>query len=167
MTELVRDLESALEAIRNLNGSLPAYPDLAARLGQAHAFYILEQEGHEPLFGFSKFVGYQGLTAEDYLENYKNLNGRNTEQALASWFEELRYASPAYNAMLEKLRALLAQFGKKPREGRDQKVRLLVVRPEYRKCAGEKAEDRRILDLLIAVADFLPAEQRLQLRAAL
>jgi hypothetical protein len=43
----------------------------------------------------------------------------------------------------------------------------MVLRPEYRKTNSQTDEDRRLLELMLAVADLLPAKQRLELRAAL
>ena len=166
MPNLVNNLDSALNAIRTLNENLHDHPELADRLGQAHAFYVLE-DGGEPLFGFSKFVGYDGLTPEAYLRDYKSLDGRNTEHALSKWFEELRYGTPAYEELYEQLTEWLAEFGKRPRGGESQKVRLMVLRPEFRKATSQTDEDRRLLELMLAVADLLPANQRLELRAAL
>lgn len=166
MPNLVTSLDSALAAIKTLNGSLHEYPELADRLGQAHAFYVLEgDEG--PSFGFSKFVGYEGLTPDDYLRDYKSLDGRNTEHALSKWFVELRFGSPAYEDLFKQLSEWLGTFGKRPRGGEAQKVRLMVVRPEFREAASSEGEDRRLLQLMLAVADLLPANQRLELRAAL
>lgn len=167
MPNLVTSLNSALASIVRLNESLPDQPELAERLGQAHAFYVLEQEHGKRLFGFSKFVGYDGLSPEEYLNDYKSLDGRNTEHALAKWFEELRHGSPAYETLFEQLTDWLAQYRKRPRGGEKQKVRLMVVRPEFREVNPSKGEDRRLLDLMIAVADMLPHSQRHELRAAL
>lgn len=166
MPNLVTNPGSTLEAIKTLNVSLPEYPELADRLGQAHAFYVLEEEGG-PLFGFSKFVGYEGLTPDDYLRDYKSLDGRNTEHALSKWFDELRFGSPAYEDLFEKLTIWLAEFGKRPRGGDAQKVRLMVLRSEFREPTSSAEEDRRLLELMLAVADILPANQRHELRAAL
>jgi len=166
MPNLVTKLDSALSAIGTLNASLHDHPELADRLGQAHAFYVLENE-EKPLFGFSKFVGYDGLTPEDYLRDYKALDGRNTEHALSRWFEELRFGTPAYEELFEQLTEWLAEFGKRPRGGKSQKVRLMVLRPEYRETTASNGDDRRLLELMLAVADLLPANQRLELRAAL
>ncbi|KZE33145.1 hypothetical protein IMF23_04570 [Chelatococcus daeguensis] len=166
MPNLVTRLDSALDAIRALNENLHQHPELADRLGQAHAFYVLE-DGDKPLFGFSKFVGYEGLTAEGYLRDYKSLDGRNTEHALSKWFEELRFGTPAYEELFEQLTDWLSEFGKRPRGGDSQKVRLMVLRPEYRETNSQTDEDRRLLELMLAVADLLPAKQRLELRAAL
>lgn len=167
MHTLVASPGKAFEAIRELNKILPSNPSLSDRLGQAHAFYVLEQQNAEPLFGFSKFVGYDGLTASSYLLDYKRLDGRNTEHALSKWFEELRFGTPAYNAMYAKLSAWLARFGKRPREGKSQKVRLMVVRSDFLDRQKNSAPDRKLLDLLLAVVDLLPAAQRHELRAKL
>ena len=51
MRKLVNNLDSALSGIELLNRELPNYPELADRLGQAHAFYVLERDGREPMFG--------------------------------------------------------------------------------------------------------------------
>ena len=48
-----------------------------------------------------------------------------------------------------------------------QKVRLMVVRSEFRLVDSLGGEDRKLLDLMIAVADLLPLKQRHELRAAL
>lgn len=167
MNKLVRNLEDALNGIETLNSILPKSPELADRLGFAHAFYILEEKGDPPLFGFSKFIGYKNLDADAYLNNYKKLDGRNTEHALDEWFEELRYDSPAYRDMFAELKDWMATFDKKPRGGERQKVRLMVVRPEFREEEASVEENRHLLNLMIAVADMLPATQRLELRASL
>lgn len=167
MTKLVQNLDSVIAAILDLNEKLPQYPLLVDRLAQAHAFYVYESENKEPLFGFSKYVGYQNLTPEKYLNKYKNLNGRNTEHVLKKWFEEVKEGSPAYDRLFEKLSAWLGEYGKRPREGAKQSVRIMIVRPEYREPDDTKAEERALLDLLITVANTLPASQRHELRATL
>ncbi len=167
MPNLVTTATDALNAIKKLNDSLPNYPDLAQRLGQAHAYYIFEQENGEPLFGFSKFVGYEGLTPEQYLSDYKSLDGRNTEHALSPWFFELNPDTQDYQKYYEKLTCWLAGFGKRPRGGEKQKTRLMKLLPEFSEANRDETEDRKLLDLMIAVADLLPANQRYELRAVL
>ena len=167
MSKLVSDIDSALDGIRSMNMHLPNFPHLADRLGQAHAFYVIEQENGEPLFGFSKYVGYEKMTPEIYLQTYKDLNGRNTEHALSKWFEEVRLGTPAYTAFFAKLIDLLSLYGKRPRSGKSQQVRFMVIRPEYRERDHSEGSDRKILDLLLAVANTLPTGQRHELRASL
>jgi len=167
MPDLATTATDALDAIMLLNDKLPNHPDLAERLGQAHAYYVLERENAKPLFGFSKFVGYKGLSPEEYLSNYKSLDGRNTEHALAPWFEELKYGSPTYQKFFEELTEWLAPYGKRPRGGEKQKTRLMVLRPEFSETDRSEEEDRKLLNLMISVADLLPVNQRHELRAAL
>lgn len=165
--KLAQSLDSVLDAIRRLNVDLNNHPELADRLGLAHAFYVLEQDGEAPLFGFSKFVGYEKLSAEQYLNNYGNLDGRNTEHALKPWFEEVRPGTPDYARLYSELEQWLDQYGKRPRGGEAQKTRIMVIRPELRETSVGTTEDRRLLELMLAVADMLPVSQRHELRAAL
>jgi hypothetical protein len=167
MSKLVTNLDSAVAGIEGMDGALKECPDLAERLGQAHAFYVHERPNGELRFGFSKFVGYQDMTPERYLRDYKELDGRNTEHALSTWFEEVRPQSRAYRELFDRLSDWLAGYGKRPRGGTSQQVRLMVVRPEYRESTDETTDDRKLLDLLIAVADTLPTRQRHELRASL
>ena len=165
--KLAQSLDSVLDAIRRLNAELDNHPVLADRLGLAHAYYVLEQDGKAPLFGFSKSVGYERLSAEQYLNNYAELDGRNTEHALKPWFDEVRTGTPEYARLYSELEAWLDQYGKRPRGGKAQKVRIMVVRPELREVQPGTSEDRRLLELLLAVSDLLPVTQRHELRAAL
>jgi hypothetical protein len=166
MFKLVDSFESAKAAIIKFNDELKREPALADRLGLAHAFYVTQDSTGKPIFAFSKFVGYDGLTASSYLKNYGSLTGIDTEHVLKKWFEELTLGTAAYNEYHGKLQSWLASFGKKPRGGKTHTVRIMVPRPG---CSTKvaKGEDRRIVELLIAVAEMLSTEQRLQLRAAL
>ena len=167
MAQIVQSPDEAMQAIRLLNQELPHSPELAGRLGQAHAYYVLDEDSREPLFGFSKFVGYKALTAKSYLRDYKNLTGINTEHALSAWFEEVRHGSSQYNELIQKLSTWMGQYGKRPRQGASQKLRLMVLKPQFRTPVAASDGDRDLLKLLIAVAGQLPTHQRLELRAAL
>lgn len=166
MNKLVSSLQGAIDGIKRLNESVDSHPELAGRLGQAHAYYVLEHGG-KPMFGFSKFVGYEDMTPERYLRDYEILDGRNTEHALKTWFEEVHPGSSAYADLRASLTDWLSEYGKRPRGGKSQQVRLMVIRPEFQRNEGEATVDRKLLNLLIAVADMLPTSQRHELRAAL
>ncbi len=159
---LVTTAAEAIAAIHDLQNQLGRSPELAQRLGLVHAFYIDEIDEGRSFFGFSKYIGYKGLDAATYLRDYKALDGLNTEKALDPFFEELRQGSPHYRIQHQRLTDWLATFGKTPRQG----VRLMVLRPEHRP-QPEAGTDRRLLDLVLAVADLLPTDQRHELRMRL
>ncbi len=167
MTKLAPNVASVIAAIERLNQFLPQNPELADRLGQVHAFYAYEKPNGDTLFGFSKFVGYDGLTDVQYLKQSKKLNGINTEHLLAKWFDEVKEGSPSYNTLYDKLSDWLAQYGKKPRGGKKQRARIMVIKPEFLQPVDFADQNRRLLELMLAVADLLPTHQRHELRAAL
>jgi len=128
----VTNPNSVCDAIERLNEGLPNYPALAARLGMARAYYVSNRKDKKPLFGFSRFVGHEGMTPKKYIEEYGSRKDRNTEHALSRWFEELRFGSEPYRVMHKDLAEWLAQYGKRPRK----KVRIMVLRPEFQETSG-------------------------------
>lgn len=159
--KLVTRAEQVLGNMARLSEELVNAPELADHLGYAHAWYIDAENPEQPVFGFSKFIGYVGLDAAAYVKDYKKLDGRNTEWALKEFCEELRPGSPQFEEYHDQLTEWLANFGKTPRNP----VRLMVLKAEPQNEEG--AEDRRLLELLAAVADMLPLEQRHELRSRL
>lgn len=160
--KLVSSGKEVIDNIASLQHALQTSDELVDRLAFVHAFYVDDRDKDDLKFGFSKWVGYHDLDADTYLADYKSLNGRSTEAALAEFFEELSPSSPAYRKYHEVLVNWLDGFGKRPRKS----VRLMVLRPDHA-IEAPAGEDRRLLDLLLAVADLLPVEQRHELRAKL
>lgn len=163
----VSSIVDVMAAMDQFQRDLPNSPGLVSRLGQAHAYYVIPDENGRNRFGFSKFLGYRGLTAEIYLKHYKELSGINTEHALKDWFDEVKPGSSTYRLLFSELAEWMGEYGKKPRGGESQYTRLMMIKPQYMKEVGEARPDRRLLDLLIAVADLLPPVQRSELRAVL
>ena len=151
----------ALENITRLQEELGKSADLAERLGLVHAWYVDTRDPTKPLFGFSKFVGYQSLDAETYLRDSKELDGRNTEWILKDFFDEVEPNTQRFEDYRNELVHWLAQFGKTPRK----KIRLMVLKPELRE--KDEVENRKILELLVAVAADLPAHQRQELKRSI
>ncbi len=158
--KLITNADQVFENIERLNAELGKEPEISKHFSFVHAWYISLSDPEKPMFGFSKFIGYEELDAAMYLKQYKNLDGRNTEWALKDFSEELHPESPQFEVYYKKLTEWLAELGKTPRN----RVRLMIVtaRPEARETG-----DRRLLDLLTAVADMLPLEQRHELRSLL
>lgn len=158
---LITTTNQVFQNIENLSEELNNSSELVDRLGLVHAWYIDDRNPEKPLFGFSKFIGYEDLNAEEYIDNSKQLDGRNTEWALKDYCEELQPNSPQYTDYHTKLTIWLAGLGKKPRS----KVRLMVLKKDDLELS--ETEDRRLLELMTAVADLLPLSQRHELRSNL
>src|SRR5690606_24598814 len=62
---------------------------LAARIKQHPAWYAVKDTHGDWIFGPSKFIGYAGASAGKYLASYSRKDGKETEPALAAWFEHV------------------------------------------------------------------------------
>ncbi|GAA4774520.1 hypothetical protein GCM10023219_22480 [Stakelama sediminis] len=159
--KLITSADEVLNNIHALQTELAQSDGLVDRLGYVHAWYVDTGNPELPLFGFSKFIGYKGLTAEKYLRKYKALDGRNTEWALKDYFDEIRPDSPDFRRYRHQLSDWLSGFGRAPRKT----IRIMLLKPEYREA--DATEDRRLLELLMAVSDMLTPAQRQELRSHL
>lgn len=159
--KLIKNKDQVFANIERLEEALNNSSELVGRLGFVHAWYVDTRDKNLPRFGFSKFIGYKSLDAQSYLENSNELDGRYTEWALKDFFEELRPGSPTYDHYYKALVEWMGGFGKTPR----QTVRLMVLKPDM--VESPVGEDRRLLELLVAVSDLLPVDQRHELRGKL
>ncbi len=153
----VRENISVLQQEAITNSALPEL------FGFVHVWYIDAEKPEEPKFGPSKFIGYEGMDAATYLQNYKNMDGRDTEVILPEYAHELNPDTPTYRAYFSKLCDWLAGFGKTPRKS----VRLMVLDQTQMDPLHTPTEDRCLLDLLLAVAETLPLHQKMELRGRL
>jgi hypothetical protein len=132
--------------------------DLQGRVAYARAWYAHKNAKGKWCFGPSKFIGYKGLTGDQYVENtYKN-DGRRTEAQLQQWFEIVDDDDPLFNELSGELFSLLSKYGKTP----STRMRINIIK-NYQ-TASTDSEHAKLLDLLIAVADTLPPLYRKKLR---
>lgn len=85
-------VKSYLQVVRNIKSYATAVTEknrhsteLAARVKRHSAWYAIKEDGHW-LFGPSKFVGYEHITAERYLDPVEYHHGSRTENVLKKWF---------------------------------------------------------------------------------
>lgn len=164
MSTLVSTLNQALRNVARFGEELESSPDLQGRLAYARAWYAhLDDEG-EWHFGPSKFCGYKGMTAEEYV-NEDPRDGRRTERQLSQWFVEVPEDDDLYEELTERLTVFLAGYGKAP----SAKMRINVTREFYENRFKEDnvSLDKTIVDLMIILAKHLPRSERDRLRAAL
>ncbi|MBT2246262.1 hypothetical protein JQK15_22410 [Sphingobium sp. BHU LFT2] len=162
MSTLVTTAKQAVRNIARFSHELDASPDLQSRLSYARAWYA-HRENDVWHFGPSKFCGYQGMTAAEYVDDDPR-DGRRTERQLSQWFTEISEDAPLYEELAIGLTAMLAKHGKVP----SAKMRINVSTEFYEiySATGEP-DDRAITDLLIAVARRLPKIERERVRSAL
>src|SRR5688572_1612009 len=91
--------------IRRFRAELDSSTELQARLAYARAWYADCDDDDEWHFGPSKFVGYQGMTAKEYVDDGPR-DGRRTERKLATWFVQLPESDPLYEELSDLLVAL-------------------------------------------------------------
>ena len=160
MPPIATSRDAVCDAILRFEDELRRSSPLSRRLAYARAWYAHRDADGRWAFGPSKFIGYVGLTAAQYIEYSKTgvLDGRRTEHQLGRWFEVLDPNTDLHAALNAELSAFLAQYGKAP----SRKARLHILRSD-----GSSGIDPLVLDLMVAVAQSLEPSDLARLRARL
>lgn len=164
MSAIVSTLSQALRGIEHYGPELKRSEELQGRIAFARAWYAHKSEDGAWHFAPSKFCGYKGMTAEEYL-NDDPRDGRRAERQLQSWFTQVPETDELYEELSESLTAFLDKFGKPPSAA----IRINVTNEFFRNCGsvGDAPRERIVADLLIAVAQGLTPAERARVRAAL
>lgn len=104
--ELVDRPELAIENILRYQTELRDDARLAGLMKSAHTWFAARSDDGAWLFAPSKFVGYAGNTANDYLAGRGERGGRDMERVLRRWFALV----PPETALTAELGASLARF---------------------------------------------------------
>jgi hypothetical protein len=140
--------------IRRFQSEVANSPRLQDRLSYMRAWYAI-RDGRGWLLGPSKFIGYEGFTAAEYLKLAKKHDGRKTEAHLQRWFAVVDENSVLHNELSAVLSGFLGRYGKAPSVA----MRLNLLSSEL---VTDGNADSSLLDLLVAVARGLePARLRL------
>lgn len=138
MSKIVTSERQALTNIRRFRKELDASPGLQGRLSFARAWYAYEAGDGMWRFGPSKFIGYEGMTADEYLDDDAR-DGRRTEKQLAQWFVEVPEGTDLHEKLSGQLSDLLDQYGKVP----SAKMRINVQERALLNYAAELDEEPR------------------------
>ncbi len=150
--------KDVVENVRSFSVAVASSPDLQSRLSNARAWYAV-QDGNTWSFGPSKWAGYQGMTAERYLDPADGIDGRLTEKHLNKWFEFLPSNSSQHLDLLKKLGAFTAKYGKQPCRA----VRISIIQDK----GHENDETDELVKLLVKVAQRLNAKHQAEIIKAL
>jgi hypothetical protein len=158
-TKLVQSAKDAVHNIEAFQSELKQSKELQSRVAYSRAWYAIKK-GSGWIFAPSKFIGYEGMTAGEYMGPNEDRDGRKTEVQLQDWFEQP--SDPDLKQELqEALADFLARYGKTP----SRKTRINVLREGT--CPAGESDEQRLVDLLVAVSRMLSPEQRRVLRARL
>ena len=110
---LAKTKQTVIDSIIQLNKELPHNKQLQERLGRGKHFCVYITQGKN-LFGWSRFVGYQEMTAEKYLTQYKLLTAENTVFSKISGIREIPQKNPQYKRLYGELVNWMKPYSKSP-----------------------------------------------------
>lgn len=111
MDALVADYDDVVDNIRGFNDSLPAFVEMRQRLSYFTAWYYSPELD---LVAPSKFIGYKGMTAQQYLSAFQGISGTATEVVLKRWFQPAAVGRPSHRHVVELVSSLLGRYAKRP-----------------------------------------------------
>ena len=160
---LISSLDEAKDGIRRFPDEVAALPGMADLLGSFQAWYaITDAEGHV-LLAPSKFVGYQGLTAQTYLRVNRETDGRATEAVLSRWFSQPD--TPSEQVLIEELAKFLNRFGKKPnKRARVSTINGVGLTPGVVTDTEKVSDSLRPLDAALVFYRMLSADDQREFR---
>ena len=109
--DVVESYEDVVESIRAFNEGLESHPELGELLSYfRHWYYSPELD----MVGPSKFAGYKKMTAMNYLQSHRALDGRDTEAVLIKWFDEADAGTSEEARVRQRIFSLTATHRKTP-----------------------------------------------------
>ena len=166
MYPLVTSLRAVRDAIDRFEAELQHSPPLAGRLAYARAWYACRDDNGRWHFGPSKFVGYEDLTAQRYIDLSRNgLDGRRTESQLRKWFTLIDPSTALQEQLSSQLSVMLAQHGKAP----SRKMRISIPHEDHDELLGDgpAGSGPPVIELMVAVAKSLSHSELMLLRKRL
>lgn len=111
---VVTSIKDASANIASYASAAHQNSELAARLSKHPSWYAVKDAAAHWIFGPSKFVGYHGMTVEDYLSGYDRKDGRETEPALLKLFTPVDPDSALGVELRDAFTRFAANLGKAP-----------------------------------------------------
>ena len=161
MVPLSQSLNTVRDAINRFAEEVRRSQQLRSRLAYARAWYACPDGNGGWLYGPSKFIGYAGLTGDQYVElaEKRLLDGRKTEVQLKKWFKQVDPSTDRYEQLSSGLSAFLAEHGKAP----SQKMRINIPKT----LDNDSHASAPLVDLIVAVAGSLQPSELETLRRRL
>ena len=167
MPALAMSFDVVVDSINRFGNEVRCNARVAGLLAHARAWYAYRDEDGHWRFGPSKFIGYMGLTGDEYVDlaTQRRLNVRRTETQLQQWFERVDPTTELHGQLSTALSTFLAEYGKAP----SRKMRISIPREVYHQHLedGQNSASAPVLDLIVAVAESLQPSDLAALRTRL
>jgi hypothetical protein len=160
------DLTGVLSNIARFAEEVGKSRALQKRLAYARSWYAYQDEAGHWQFGPSKFIGYDRMTAEGYIDTAEDRDGRRTEAQLQQWFTAVDPVSELGTQLSSALFEFLARYGKAP----STKMRINVpnkIHEAYFRATKTDDPHDILVATLIAAAKTLPQSHLEKLKANL
>ncbi len=160
------DLQSVVLNVARFGGELQKSTALQKRLAYARCWYACQDNEGNWQFGPSKFVGYDGMTADGYIDTAEDRDGRRTEAQLQQWFTAVDPKSELGKQLSSALYGFLAAYGKTP----STKMRINVPTEVFATLFGPVVKDDPhdvLVETIVAAAKTLPPSHFEKLRSKL
>jgi uncharacterized protein (DUF433 family) len=141
-SRVVTSYDEVVQNIRTYNREVAERAGLAARIKQHPAWYAVKDAQGEWLFGPSKFIGYAGASAAKYLAGYSRKDGKETEPALAAWFEQV----DPHTALGRELRQAFDRFAARYSKTANSRWRVSVGEDLLSSRPGRRGQKRSAPD---------------------
>lgn len=145
--------------------------EMQRRARYHQSWYAVRDEAGDWVFGPSKFVGYAGIDADEYIATSVERNGRATEAHLRKWFTVVDEEDPLHSELTDALEDFLGEYGLTPRA--QTRINILPAAGKRKSApAGGHLDSSTtanddLVALLIRVANSLPKGDRATIIAAL
>lgn len=155
MAKIVTKATDVIRSISAFNAALDASEGLQERLAYVRGWYAVRNGDGDWAFGPSKFIGYQNLTADEYLTPKSGLDGRKTEAQLVQWFQLVDEDTELYDELWDALIEFLDRYDKEP----SRAARISVLddsRDDFIDEADGNDYHSKVVNLIVEVARSLP-----------
>lgn len=169
--EVAKNPSAVVQNIKAYQSALGESEEMQRRAKYHQSWYAVRDDVGNWVFGPSKFVGYAGIDADEYIATAVERNGRATEAHLRKWFMVIGEEDSLHSELMESLEAFLGEHGLTPRA----RTRINILPADGKRLSAHGGAGRNassngsddLVALLVHVANGLSKEDRATIRAAI
>lgn len=112
--KIVTSIDDVAANIITYQSEIARFKGIQSRISQHRSWFAIKDEKENWIFGPSKFIGYSGNNANEYLKEYNRMDGRETEPALHEWFDTVPEGSALEASLKSEFREFASDYQKPP-----------------------------------------------------